>query len=89
MTQSEQLYRDGKLLVDRVFRYEDLASGLNETLAQFDLPPVDLPMVNKGRHRREDHMAYFNAEARSLFLQRYGIDFENFGYDKYPPANGG
>lgn len=82
MTQTQQLYRDGQLIVDKVLRYEDLANGLNEVLADFDLPPVELPLVNKGRHRDRDYMKHFTGEAHTLFLARYGEDFDNFGYDR-------
>jgi hypothetical protein len=84
MTQTQQLYRDGQLIVDRVLHYEDLADNLNEMLASFDLPPVELPVVNKGRHRSRNYMDYFNEEARCLFLERYGEDFDNFGYERDP-----
>lgn len=82
ITQTQQLYRDGQLLVDKVLRYEDLANGINEVLDDFDLPPVELPWVNKGRHRDRDYMKHFTGEAHTLFLARYGLEFDNFGYNR-------
>lgn len=82
MTQTEQLYRGGQLLVDKVVRYEDLANGLKKVLTDFDLPAVELLIINKGRHRDRDYMKHFTGEAHALFLARYGEDFDNFGYDR-------
>lgn len=82
MTQTELLYLDGKLIPDKILRYENLSSDLNNVLLSFDLPPVVLPVVNKGRHRDQNFMKYFTADAHELFLENYGIDFDNFGYKK-------
>lgn len=84
MTQTEHLFRDGELIVDRVLRYENIAEEINDLLAELGLPKVDLPTVNRGRHRQKNYIDYFSEEARTEFLARYGEDFDNFGYNRDP-----
>src|SRR5690606_15089233 len=84
MTQTEHLFRDGELIVDRVLRYENIAEEINDLLAELGLPKVDLPTVNRGRHRQKNYIDYFSEEARTEFLARYGEDFDNFGYTRDP-----
>lgn len=45
--QTEYLYNEGKLMVDFVGRFETLQSDFREVCNRLDLPPNDLPFVNR------------------------------------------
>lgn len=50
--QTDFLYRDGKLLVDFVGRFESLAEDFTHVAGQLDLPTRELPFVNRSDARR-------------------------------------
>ncbi|MEZ5778332.1 MAG: sulfotransferase family 2 domain-containing protein [Paracoccaceae bacterium] len=72
----------GKLIVDRILRFESLADDLRRLQDDLRLDPVSIPHENKTRARSEQAptASYFTDETRALLLKVYERDFELFGY---------
>ena len=72
----EFVYWDGELLVDDVFKLEEI-SGIKPLLVEYGLPP-EIPQHNRSTHRpwRE----YYDDETRGIVREMYAEDFRRFGY---------
>jgi hypothetical protein len=73
---------DGRLAVDRVIRYEQLADELEEVRRQLGLPePIDLPRA-KGQHRADKaHYSALIGPAEKAIIDRVcAREIEQFGY---------
>lgn len=71
----------GRVLVDRVIYFENLASGLRRVAERLQLapPPEDkIGRLNASSHR--DYRDYYDARGRELVAQMYARDIELFGY---------
>lgn len=82
VSQRRFLYdRDGKLLVDRVVRFENLSVEMPEVIEQTIGSRRDLPRRNVTKKRSNIARNGLNALHRFIIRLRYAEDFETFGYD--------
>lgn len=70
----------GKILVDRVVRFENLATEFPEISRQIFGREEPLPKVNISRDRR-DYRTFYTPETRRLVAEKYRDDIEMFGYE--------
>jgi hypothetical protein len=73
---------DGKLSVDKVFRYENLNEALEDIRVRVGLPePLSLPKA-KGEYRldRRPYQEVLSAEEKELIAQRFSEEISIFGY---------
>ncbi len=74
---------DDRLVVDRVVRYESLASDLAQILGELGVAfdPDDLPSAKNVRgHRRQSMRPWFGPRERELVEAMYGRELAMFGY---------
>lgn len=72
---------DGKLCVDFVIRYENLAEDLLEVCKRVGLPPLNLPHLKSGMRSKQHHFSeYYDDETRALVADRHRADIQLFGY---------
>lgn len=78
----------GRLLVDRLLRYETLAADFARLAEDLGLGAMALPRINETRARadRKPLSAYYDAEAKALADRLYARDFALFGYRPVLPA---
>jgi hypothetical protein len=80
--QSHFLYdANGKLLVDKIGRFENLRSDFAEICEHLQIPATDshLPHCNKA-HSRRPYLEYYDNESRHAVAEFYHLDIELFGY---------
>jgi hypothetical protein len=73
---------DGKLSVDKVYRYEDLKEALKDIRIRLGLPePLSLPKA-KGEYRldRRPYREVLSAEEKDRIAQRFSEEISLFGY---------
>ncbi len=95
MPQSDFIYDDNdKLIVDFVGRFENLQKDFRLILKKLNLPPSDLPHVNKSKGKRffcftkifnfitpkRRREKYYYKEPIDLINLLYSRDIQNFGY---------
>ena len=69
----------GRLLVDQVVYYENLASGLRRVADRLQLaPPEGIEVLNASD--RGDYRDYYDTRGRELVGHMYARDIETFGY---------
>lgn len=70
----------GKLLVDDVFRLEDMDEAVPRIIARLNLPTErqSAPRVNTRRHAH--YTSYYDSESQALVAQLYAADIEQFAY---------
>jgi len=74
--QTDYMYHNEKLLIDKIFSFENLE---NELRYFFNIDKR-FPHLNKGTYR--DHMSYyFNDELKEIVYNRFKKDFEVLGYE--------
>jgi len=72
---------DGKLCVDYVVRYEDLAENLGVVCRKVGLPKMTLPHLKSGiRSPGIHYSAYYDDETRDIVAQAHRKDIDLFGY---------
>jgi hypothetical protein len=72
---------DGKLCVDYVVRYENLAGDLLEVCQRVGLPELRLPHLKSGMRSKKHHYSeYYDEESRELISARHQVDVKLFGY---------
>ncbi len=64
--------------VDRVMRFEALATDFRSVCAELGIPGAPLPNYN--RSRREHYSKYYDDELRELVKRRFASEIERFGY---------
>ncbi len=64
--------------VDRVMRFEDLATDFRSVCADLGIPWAPLPNYN--RSSREHYSKYYDEELRELVRRRFTSEIERFGY---------
>jgi hypothetical protein len=78
------LYRhaDGRLAVDFVLRYENLAGDLAEAFRRLRIedPPPPLPRLKSGYRPKGDYRDYYDAATRAMVSALYAREIEEFGY---------
>jgi len=75
--QHKFLYSGPRLLVDRVFRFEDFSTEINDFVVKMTGVPV--PHINKSR--QDHYRGYFDLETRNIVENFYYKDLKVFGYD--------
>lgn len=78
MTQYELLYKDKKLIVDYLIRFEALQLGFDYVCDRVGKPRMELPHENATPH--DPYQTYFTPEALKKFEAHFGIDIRTFGY---------
>lgn len=71
---------EGRFLVDRIIRLEDMDRDLPETLARIGLPGGDRVSIPKVNVRGGDHRPYYDEATASYVGRMYADDIERFGY---------
>jgi hypothetical protein len=69
---------DGRMLVDYIGRIETVDPDFAEICRITGLPPIQLPHVNRSKHR--DYRSYYTDETRELVARAFRDDIETFGY---------
>jgi len=71
--------RGGRLLVDRLGRFERLAEDTNRIFAEIGVPVQPLPVV--GRFTRRDYREFYDEASRRKVETHWAQDLELLGYD--------
>ncbi len=77
-TQYECLELDGRIGVDKTWRYERLEEDYPEIAGRMGLTGVRLPRVFASEH--DPYWTYFDDETRQVVADAYRVDIEAFGY---------
>ena len=73
---------DGKILVDYVGRYENLAADFYEVVGTIGVPLMILPKRNMTKNKVHDsYREYYSPVSRRLIERKYKKDLEFFGYE--------
>ena len=70
----------GKLLVDFVGRYENLAEDFAEACRHIGIKAPALPHKRQATDRSKDYRSYYTDELRELVAARFRPDIDLFGY---------
>jgi hypothetical protein len=70
---------EGRVIVDFVGRYENLADDYDYVQRRIGLMPRPLPRL-RAASDREDYRRYYTDETAELVMRHYGMDIERFGY---------
>lgn len=80
--QNRTLYtEDGKVIVDRVFRFEELAESLAAIAQETGLSFAALPSDKAGFRSGRDYRSYYTPASRDLVASRYAETIALLGYD--------
>lgn len=71
--------RQGRVLVDLVGRFENLAEDFDRICARIGIEADSLPHAN--RQKRRDYREYYNARTRDIVARHFRTDIEAFDYD--------
>ena len=71
-------FHRGKLMMDKVLRFENLQNDFNEACKLIGIPVEELPHVNKSQHR--DLRQYYDDELVAKVGEIYASDIEKFDY---------
>ena len=63
---------------NKILRFENLQSGIQEVLLDIHLTDVHIPHYNKTSHKH--YSEYYDEETREIVAQKYAKDIEYFGY---------
>jgi len=77
LPQSNFIYKDNKILVDFVGRFENLENDWQRISQKIGLK-IKLPHANKTQHR--DYKKYYTEETKKIVKELYQKDLENFNY---------
>ena len=74
---------DGKLAVDRVIRFENLADELEQLRQDLGLPdPIDLPRAKSGHRSDKRHYRdMLTPEQRDRIAREFAFEIDTFGYE--------
>lgn len=70
----------GKIIVDRIIRFENMAAEFAEVSLQIFGREEPLPSVNVSSDRR-DYRSFYTPATRKIVAQKYRDDIETFGYE--------
>lgn len=77
----------GRVLVDRICRFERLEAEISSLSSHLRLPPVSMPhLLASGAPQGKADSAVFTPEAIALINRLYTRDFDLFGYRKVEQA---
>ena len=80
--QNRELYsEDGKVIADRVFRFEELSEGLNIIAAETGLSFNALPNDKAGYRNSRDYRSFYTPASRDLVASRFAGTIELLNYD--------
>ena len=81
---------EGRVLVDKVLRLEDLDTTLRPFLTSLGLPVESARLRHSNQRVIRDYRSYYTPETAALVRQRYAHDVETYGYDfaSGPPSPG-
>lgn len=77
-SQFDSLQIDGKIGVDKVWRFEDLKKCYPEIAKKLGIHFEKLPHVFKSKH--EPYWTYYNNYTKEIVTEAYRDDIEHFGY---------
>lgn len=77
----------GTVAVDRILRFENLASDFNALMQELDLD-AELKQVNKTKAAKKPLDDYYTDETLAKVRKLYARDFDLFGYSRDLPARG-
>ncbi len=72
---------NGKILVDKIFKFENLQEGFSGVTRHLQLPDVALPVIN-ARKKKKKYLEHLDNETLKVMNEMYHLDFELFGYEK-------
>lgn len=67
-----------RVIVDHVYRFEELQSGFDHICDVINHPKITLPHSTKTKHKH--YTEYYNDKTRELVTCKYARDIETFGY---------
>ncbi len=80
--QNWQLYtRDGKVIVDRVFRYEDLQSSLKEIASFADIDFAGLTHDKRSYRPDAGYRSHYSQSSRDYVAEKWKPTIDLLGYD--------
>lgn len=82
LPQSSFLVWKDKLIVDTIFRFENLIAGKSRIYEYLGLTANKLPHRNQNRQRPDDNKDCLTADIINLINKRYRDDFDFFDYEK-------
>jgi len=71
--------KEGKLIVDKIFHYENLENEIRVLFNQFNLPLTEIPLINETNPK--NYKDYYTDKSRSLIAQKCKKDIEYFNYN--------
>jgi hypothetical protein len=74
----------GKVLVDFIGRYENLADDFVEACRRIGVPPPGLLHKRQATDRKKDYRSYYSDELAELVAKHFEPDIRIFGY-KFDP----
>lgn len=81
LTQTRFLFEKNKLIVDEVFRFEDMESELKKLEQKFKLK-FDYDNIHNSSTTMFDRKKLLTPKIKEKIYNFYKEDFDNFGYDK-------
>ena len=69
---------DGKLLTDKVIKFESLQEDFNMVCKKINIKPSKLP--HKIKSNRRPYEEYYNSESKALVQRAFSADIEAFDY---------
>jgi hypothetical protein len=70
--------RQGKVIVSKVYRFEDYAAAFKDICVRLNIPKPELKKANASKHK--DYRQYYNKVSIRLVGRRCRSDVELFGY---------
>lgn len=71
----------GKVLADRVFRFEELGEGLRVIAGETGLSFAELPDDKRGYRGDREYRSFYSAASRDLVAERFASTIALLGYD--------
>ena len=70
--------KEGELIVDQIFHYEDLINEISKLFNQLNLPLPEIPILNKTTEK--NYSDYYTDKSRSLIAEKCKKDIGFFNY---------
>ncbi|TAN10705.1 MAG: hypothetical protein EPN45_06305 [Rhizobiaceae bacterium] len=70
---------DGTLLVDKVYRFEEMEEAYNDIVRRLDLKEA-LPLTRRNSSSHADYRSYYTERERALVENLWRRDIDRFGY---------